>query len=103
MTTYMHSNPEVPIRSLNQQAASYLAMGYHIELQDDNIIVLKKPAQKINHVFHLLMTLLTCGCWTVVWGLSMIKQSKEDIVTLTISEATLSVPLEQESHDESQQ
>ena len=29
----------------------------------------KAEKQDVNHVLHLLMTLLTCGLWVVVWGL----------------------------------
>ena len=28
--------------------------------------------RKTSHVFHLLMMLLTCGAWMIVWGLVLI-------------------------------
>ncbi len=33
----------------------------------------KKVRKGTNHIFHLILTLLTAGIWLIVWLLSMIK------------------------------
>lgn len=51
---------------LAQQVDEHLGNGWQIESRTENLVSLRygKP---INHVLHLLLTLVTCGVWALVW------------------------------------
>jgi hypothetical protein len=51
---------------LAQQVDEHLRNGWQIESRTENLASLRigKP---INHVLHLLLTLVTCGVWVLVW------------------------------------
>ncbi len=46
--------------------ANCVAGGARIEsqTQDQAVVVYGKP---VNHVLHLILTLVTCGLWAIVW------------------------------------
>lgn len=41
--------------------------GWHVESQADYQAVLVKHGTKVNHILHLLLTLITLGLWALVW------------------------------------
>ena len=51
---------------LAQQVDDYVRRGWQIESRTENLASLRfgKP---VNHVLHLLLTLVTCGLWALVW------------------------------------
>ena len=51
---------------LAQQITNRVAMGMRVETQSDYQAVLVK-GRPINHVLHLILTLVTVGFWGVVW------------------------------------
>lgn len=60
--------PPGPSRSdlLEQQVRAAVAAGGRVESRTDTsaVIVTGKP---VNHVLHLLLTVVTCGIWSTVW------------------------------------
>lgn len=52
--------------ALQQTILRYTATGYRVESMTDYsaALVSGKP---VNHVLHLILTLLTCSLWGVVW------------------------------------
>ena len=51
---------------LAQQVDDHVGQGWQIVSRTENLAALRfgKP---INHVLHLLLTLVTCGLWALVW------------------------------------
>lgn len=51
---------------LSVAVAAQVARGARVEsqTQDQAIVVFGKP---VNHVLHLILTLVTCGAWALVW------------------------------------
>jgi Na+-transporting NADH:ubiquinone oxidoreductase subunit NqrC len=52
--------------SLEDHATPLVAQGWRIESQLPNQIVLVS-GKRVNHVLHLLLTLVTFGLWSIVW------------------------------------
>lgn len=51
---------------LDQIVLAHVAAGFHLEHQtDDTAILVRKNGA--NHMLHLVLTLLTCALWLVVW------------------------------------
>ena len=51
---------------LDQQIASYLTKGWRIESRTDHSAVLVK-GKRVNHLLHLILSVLTVGLWLPVW------------------------------------
>lgn len=64
--------PVPPPRQINrgeafdQQLASHLSKGWAIESRTDYTAVLVK-GKRVNHILHLLLSLVTVGFWIPVW------------------------------------
>lgn len=68
------NTPEVPSvltsdqrkQALAQMVAQEVAHGKRVESHTDYqaVLVTGKP---VNHILHLILTLLTCGAWGLVW------------------------------------
>lgn len=56
---------------LSRQINSRLAMGRRVESQSDYQAVLVHGHQ-VNHVLHLIITLVTVGIWAIIWIALMI-------------------------------
>jgi hypothetical protein len=68
---------------LHQAVNSYTAMGWHILNGNDYAVTLTAPATPTNHVLHLLLTVLTCGLWGVVW-LVIAVSNNQSVRTMTL-------------------
>lgn len=51
---------------LDTEVASHVAVGWRVESRSDTMAVLVSDGAT-NHVLHLLLTLVSCGLWAVVW------------------------------------
>lgn len=55
---------------LSSTIARYIKQGY--KLQDKNetafTATMYREAEKTNHILHLLLTLVTCFLWVLIWG-----------------------------------
>jgi hypothetical protein len=71
-------------RNLAQAVAREVAGGYRIESQSDDQAVLVK-GKGVNHTLHLILSLITCGVWALVW-LIMYFVAKPKRVILTLDE-----------------
>ena len=59
-------DPAVRQERLNQAIAAELARGGRIESQTGSSAVIVR-GNRVNHVLHLLLTILTIGIWAIVW------------------------------------
>ncbi len=49
-----------------RQIASLITQGRRVESQSDFQAVLVQ-GHRVNHVLHLIMTLITLGVWAIIW------------------------------------
>ncbi len=80
------ADPDTRKSRLAQGVHNEVVRGAMVESQSDYNAVLRygKP---INHMLHLILTLVTCGCWSLVWLILYIMQATEKkTVTLTVDE-----------------
>ncbi len=69
MTTYPPppATPEAREAALSTAVMRHVAAGWRVESRGPDQAVLVRGKADINHTFHLLMTLVTCGLWGIVW------------------------------------
>lgn len=53
---------------LGQEIARWLGMGYRIESRTEIDAVMVR-GHRVNHVLHLILSLITLGFWIIVWVL----------------------------------
>jgi len=51
---------------LDTEVARHVAVGWAVESRSETMAVVVSAANT-NHVLHLLLTLVSCGLWAVVW------------------------------------
>lgn len=51
--------------------------GWHVESQSDHQAVLVRPGTKVNHILHLILSVLTLGFWIPVWILIAVLKKRE--------------------------
>jgi hypothetical protein len=59
---------------------------YSLKTKNDLTVVFSRPADKINHVLHLLLSIITFGFWIFVWILLTIGKTKASSHTARIDE-----------------
>jgi len=52
--------------ALSQMIAAYVARGYRVQSQDAWTAVMVK-GHRVNHLLHLILTIVTGGLWLFVW------------------------------------
>ena len=65
-TTVATKSPEQRKELLARAVANQVRQGGRVESQTDYQAVLV-TGQKVNHVLHLILTLVTFGLWGIVW------------------------------------
>lgn len=50
------------------------------------VAVLMKPGEKINHLLHFIISLVTCGLWLFVWAFLALVNGKEQRVRISIDD-----------------
>jgi hypothetical protein len=71
------------IHALDYAVARHVQVGWAVESRTETMAVLVSGGS-VNHVLHLLLTLLTCGFWAVVW-FAMAVMSGQRRVTLVLN------------------
>lgn len=65
--------------ALDARLARELAEGASLESQSGyNAVVLK--GKKVNHILHLILSVLTAGLWLIVWALLVLTNKRQRIV-----------------------
>jgi hypothetical protein len=68
---------------LDAEIGRYAAAGWNLVHRDQYTAVVASPGAAVNHVLHLILTLITCGFWSVVWILVTATSSSGQRLTLT--------------------
>lgn len=72
---------------LFQQVSIYLNQGWEVQSQNEFSVILVKKPKPVNHILHLLLSILTAGVWLFVWlGLAMFSSSKSMTKMINVSE-----------------
>lgn len=64
----MDRGDRTPAQKLAQRVDGYMAQGYRVESQTETAATLIK-GERVNHVLHLILSLVTLGAWVLVWVL----------------------------------
>ncbi len=71
-------------RNLAQAVQTEVAGGWRVESQTDESAVVVKGGQT-NHVLHLILTIITCSAWGLVW-IAMAIINRRQAVMLRVDE-----------------
>lgn len=71
-------------KNLSQGVQREVVSGYRVESQTDTNAILVKGGN-INHVLHLILTLVTLGAWSLVWLILWIA-NRESRLILTVDD-----------------
>lgn len=63
--------------------------GYQVADRNDKtlVAVLFKPKEKVNHLLHFFISVISCGFWILVWIVITLNASKEVRVKISIDSA----------------
>ncbi|MFV0231816.1 hypothetical protein OBK30_01975 [Empedobacter falsenii] len=66
----------------------YVKKGYKVIDKDEVnfICTLHREKQKTNHILHLLLTLVTCFLWLLIWGGSAATKKGASTITIAVDE-----------------
>src|SRR5687768_12262438 len=60
--------------------------GWHVQSQTDYQAIIIRPGTKVNHILHLILTLLTLGIWALVWIILAITRKREQRAVLDVDQ-----------------
>ena len=67
---------------IGRQVSMMAAQGMRVESQSDFQVILLK-GKPVNHILHLILTIITFGLWGIVWiALSFLGGEKRQIVSV---------------------
>jgi hypothetical protein len=69
---------------LQQKIIQHVGIGYKVETQTDFQVVLSHGG-KVNHIMHLLLSIVTFGFWLIVW-LLIAMFSRKKFITLSVDQ-----------------
>lgn len=72
-----HVDPELRKAALARAVGNEVRNGWHVQSQTDYQAVMLKPGTKVNHLLHLILTLITLGVWAIVWILVTLTHKRE--------------------------
>ena len=66
-------------KRFNNYISTKALKGYIVVDKNESefVCVLSKPAKKMNHVLHLILTIITFGMWFIVWIVLYFTSGKE--------------------------
>jgi hypothetical protein len=73
-------------QALATAVANEVRAGWNVQSQTDYQAVMNIPAEKTNHILHLILTLLTLGLWVIVWIALVIIHKGEQREVISIDE-----------------
>jgi len=69
-------------RSMADAVAVDVARGWRVQSQTETDALLARGGN-VNHLLHLVLTLLTCGIWGIVWiAIAIQQQEKHERITV---------------------
>ena len=73
-------------QALATAIANEVRAGWNVQSQSDYQAVMNIPAEKTNHILHLILTILTLGLWIIVWIALVIIHKGEQREVISVDE-----------------
>ena len=94
MTTMLETNETNVVKwdsdrrkqALATAISNEVRSGWNVQSQSDYQAVMHIPAQKTNHVLHLILTLITLGFWGLVWIAMVVIHKGEQHEVVSVDE-----------------
>lgn len=80
------ATPEQRRASLASGVASAVRGGWSVESQTEIQAVMVKPGTKVNHLLHLILTLVTVGLWVIPWILVTMLHKKTKHLVIAVDD-----------------
>lgn len=71
--------------ALDQAVAAEIQAGAELESQTPVMAVLR-TGKKVNHVLHIILSVLTAGLWLIVWAI-LVATNKRQRIVLSLNDA----------------
>jgi hypothetical protein len=72
--------------ALASAVANEVRQGWHVQSQSDYQAVMIKEGTKVNHILHLILTLITLGLWAIVWIILAVTHKREKREVISVDE-----------------
>jgi hypothetical protein len=73
-------------QALAQAVAGEVRSGWKVQSQSDFQGVMIQEGTKVNHILHLILTILTAGLWAIVWIILVLTRKKEKLEVINVDE-----------------
>lgn len=73
---------------LSKEITRYLKLGFKlVDKNDDNCsAIMHRDAEKTNHLLHLILTVVTCLLWLIIWGFKSALNDSAKTVNILVDE-----------------
>jgi hypothetical protein len=72
--------------ALASAIANEVRQGWHVQSQSDYQAVMIREGTKVNHILHLILTLITLGLWAIVWIILAVTHKREKREVISVDE-----------------
>ena len=81
-----NSNYEEKFQRFSNIISTKTMQGFMVADRNDKalVAVLVKPGEKVNHLLHFLISVISCGFWLLVWAFLAFVKAKEQRVRISI-------------------
>lgn len=79
-------SPDRRKSAVASSVAAAVGAGWNVQSQTDYQAVMIRPGTKVNHLLHLILTLITLGLWLVVWFLVAVLHKREKLLVISVDE-----------------
>jgi hypothetical protein len=73
-------------QALAQAVAGEVRSGWKVQSQSDYQGVMIQEGKNVNHILHLILTILTAGLWAIVWIILVLTRKKEKLEVINVDE-----------------
>jgi hypothetical protein len=80
------NNYEEKFQRFSNIISTKTMQGFMVADRNDKalVAVLVKPGEKVNHLLHFLISVISCGFWLLVWAYLALVKAKEQRVRISI-------------------
>ncbi len=80
------NNYEEKFQRFSNIISTKTMQGFMVADRNDKalVAVLVKPGEKVNHLLHFFISVISCGFWLLVWAFLALVKGKEQRVRISI-------------------
>jgi hypothetical protein len=79
-------SPDQRKQALAQSVAGEVRSGWKVQSQSDYQAVMIQEGKRVNHILHLILTILTAGLWAIVWIILVLTRKREKLEVINVDE-----------------